>query len=114
MFFFSGESRSTAQNLIRSFISQLLLSRIWAHTMANLINLVIRRTMSSGSGAIKHVTVIGGGLMGSGIVQVRRWNLTRVKVQLKLSAPELELFARNDQRLLNISDKRLQLKAAIK
>lgn len=37
--------------------------------MSNLINHVIRRTMSSG-GVINHVTVIGGGLMGSGIAQV--------------------------------------------
>jgi len=38
--------------------------------MISLINLVIRRTMSSGSGAINHVTVVGAGLMGSGIAQV--------------------------------------------
>lgn len=33
--------------------------------MSNLINLVMRRTMSSAAG-IKHVTVVGAGLMGSG------------------------------------------------
>lgn len=37
--------------------------------MSNLINHVIRRTMSTG-GVINHVTVIGAGLMGSGIAQV--------------------------------------------
>lgn len=40
--------------------------------MSNLINLVIRRTMSSASGAINHVTVVGAGLMGSGIAQVMK------------------------------------------
>lgn len=40
--------------------------------MSNLINLVIRRTMSSASGAINHVTVVGAGLMGSGIAQVSK------------------------------------------
>lgn len=39
--------------------------------MSNLINHVIRRTMSSG-GVINHVTIIGAGLMGSGIAQVFR------------------------------------------
>ncbi|KAL7052623.1 hypothetical protein ACKWTF_004942 [Chironomus riparius] len=37
--------------------------------MSNLINHVIKRTMSSGS-VINHVTIIGAGLMGSGIAQV--------------------------------------------
>lgn len=37
--------------------------------MSNLINHVIRRTMAT-NGAINHVTVIGAGLMGSGIAQV--------------------------------------------
>lgn len=37
--------------------------------MSKLINLVIKRTMSSG-GIVNHVTIIGAGLMGSGIAQV--------------------------------------------
>ena len=33
---------------------------------------ILARNFSSATGAINHVTVIGGGLMGSGIAQVRR------------------------------------------
>lgn len=38
--------------------------------MSNLLNLVAKRGMSSASGIIKHVTIVGAGLMGSGIAQV--------------------------------------------
>lgn len=38
--------------------------------MSNLLNLVTKRGMSSASGIIKHVTIVGAGLMGSGIAQV--------------------------------------------
>lgn len=43
--------------------------------MSNLINHVIRRTMSSGG--IVNVAIIGAGLMGSGIAQVFRGKVQR-------------------------------------
>lgn len=42
--------------------------------MSNFLNRVIRQTMLSHSRAISHVTVIGSGLMGSGIAQVGSFN----------------------------------------
>ena len=48
--------------------------------MSNLINHIIKRAMSSGS-TINHVTIIGAGLMGSGIAQVWIQNFSESKVQ---------------------------------
>lgn len=52
--------------------------------MSNLLNLVAKRSMSSASGIINHVTIVGAGLMGSGIAQVLKMSYNSPKVQ---SAP---------------------------
>lgn len=52
--------------------------------MANLANIMIRRSMSSGPKGINHVTVVGGGLMGSGIAQVKIVGFSRTKSNIKL------------------------------
>jgi hypothetical protein len=51
--------------------------------MSNLINLVMKRSMSSAS-VINHVTIVGGGLMGAGISQVKDYKL-KFKVQSPLA-----------------------------
>jgi len=70
--------------------------------MISLINLVIRRTMSSGSGAINHVTVVGAGLMGSGIAQVAAQtghNVTLVELDSSLIDKAKKSIEKNLERV---------------
>ncbi|CRL08612.1 CLUMA_CG021289, isoform B [Clunio marinus] len=70
--------------------------------MSNLLNLVIRRTMSSASKGINHVTVVGGGLMGSGIAQVAAQtghNVTLVDLDASLLEKAKKSIAKSLERV---------------